>query len=68
MATLNSAQHTTRKPTSHHYCTYFQGNIDGTSCSYSSLNAARSAISIVAKINGTPAGQHKSVLLYEVSG
>ena len=41
-----------------------EGKMDGSGYSYSSLNAARSAISAVAKINGMPAGQHQMVCFF----
>ncbi|MPD03611.1 hypothetical protein E2C01_099253 [Portunus trituberculatus] len=37
---------------------------DGSGFSYSSLNAARSAVSAVAKISGIPAGQNELVCLF----
>ena len=40
------------------------GKTDGSIYSYSSLNAAWSAISVVAKINGVPAGQTDMVCLF----
>ena len=43
---------------------FHKGKADGSGYSYSSLNAARSAISAVAKINGVPAGQNDMVCLF----
>ncbi|MPC60285.1 hypothetical protein E2C01_054324 [Portunus trituberculatus] len=40
------------------------GKADGSGFSYSSLNAVRSAISAMAKINGIPVGQNELVCLF----
>lgn len=48
----------------HLFFLYNTGKTDGSGFSYSSLNAARSAISAVAKINGIPAGQNELVCLF----
>lgn len=48
----------------HLFSLFHSGKADGSGFSYSSLNAARSAISAVAKINGIPAGQNELVCLF----
>ena len=48
----------------HLFTLFNAGKADGSGYSYSSLNAARSAISTVAKINGIPAGQNELVCLF----
>lgn len=48
----------------HLFTLFNSGKANGSGFSYSSLNAARSAISAVAKINGVPAGQNELVCLF----
>ena len=48
----------------HLFILFHKGKADGSGYSYSSLNAARSAISTIAKIHGVPAGQNDLVCLF----
>ena len=55
------------KPLDHSFFLFHKGKLDGSGYSYSSLNAGRSAISEVAKIDSIPAAQHEVVSLYDIS-